>query len=173
MTASVTLASGQLAPVRSHLASAWEQVGFFLADYDEQTRDFRVRDWWPMPSEAFDLQMGDHVVLRDDMRPQLIKWAWDSKACLGEIHSHGDFGDACFSRFDLEGFASWVPHVRWRLRARPYFALVADGATFDGLAWLGDAGPPVQVSVIDGDAEPVVTTGLTLARISEERDQWA
>jgi hypothetical protein len=121
---------------RAHLRGQVEQVGFFLADFDPDARAFVLREWRPMPPEAFEYQSAYHVTLRDEMRPKIIKWAWDADACLVEVHSHGCDGLAWFSPSDLYGFDEWVPHVRWRLGGRPYAAIVAAGDSFDGLAWL-------------------------------------
>ena len=174
MTAYVTADDGLLTTVRQHLEGGRvEQVGFFLADFDEAVRCFRLREWRPMPPDAFEIQTGYHVTLKDEVRPELIKWAWDAGGCLAEIHSHGMLGDACFSPSDLRGFASWVPHVRWRLRARPYLAVVADGDTFDALAWIDPSGEPVQVDRMLTDSEELRMTGLTLARGHEKDDGWA
>jgi hypothetical protein len=70
-----------------------------------------------------------------------------------------------FSGSDIAGFGEWVPHVRWRLRGRPYVALVFDGGVFDALAWdtedgLASAVPTIQV---DG-REALHPNGRTLAR---------
>lgn len=173
MTAVVGLDDGLLTVVRAHLADRVEQVGFFLADFDDAGRRFRLREWRPMPPEAFEIQTGYHVTLNDEARPELIKWAWDAGACLAEVHSHGVHGDACFSPSDLWGFSSWVPHVRWRLGGRPYLALVADGDTFDALAWIDPSGEPEQVDRLLADGEELHTTGLTLARGHQEDDPWA
>jgi hypothetical protein len=148
MTAIV--ATGELyRPAHEHLRGRMEQVGFFLADFDAERRAFLLRKWRPMPPEAFEFQSHYHVTLRDEVRPEIIKWAWDAGACLVEVHSHGDSGSARFSSSDIWGLEEWVPHVRWRLRGRPYAAIVTAGDSFDALAWLDGAGEPSQIERLE------------------------
>lgn len=153
---------------RKHLRGHFEQVGFFLADYDALAHRFIVRDWRSLPEEAFEIQTSYHVTLKDELRPDLINWAFEAGASLIEAHSHGDKGVARFSPSDLFGFQDWVPHVRWRLRGRPYAAIVTAGESFDALAWL-DGGEPVQVDQIITDDVSFEATRDTLMRPSFER----
>src|SRR5436309_106133 len=83
-------------------------VRFSLRDFDPERSAFVLREWRPMPPEAFEYQSAYHVTLRDEIRPEIIKWVWDADACLVEVHSHGDEGTASFSPSDLYGFDEWV-----------------------------------------------------------------
>jgi hypothetical protein len=112
------------------------------------------------------LQSAYRVTLRDEVRPGIIKWAWDAGACLVEVHSHSDLGDAWFSPSDIWGLREWVPHVRWRLRGRPYVAIVSDGSTLDALAWIDQEAEQVDW-IEDEDGERHVATGKTLLRFPE------
>jgi hypothetical protein len=153
---------------QQHLRGTVEQVGFFLADLGEEERAFVLREWRPVPPEAFEFQGAYHVTLRDDVRPEIIRWAWDRDACLVEIHSHLD-GVASFSSSDLFGLEGWVPHVRWRLEGRPYAAIVNAGETFDALAWLDGAMSQVEQLQVDDRTYPA--TARTLARLTKGREQ--
>jgi hypothetical protein len=112
---------------------------------------------------AFDVQTPWHLTLSDETRAAVIKWAHDAGEALMEVHSHMDLGPACFSPSDLLGLGDFVPHVWWRLRHRPYGALVFGDGSFDGLVWRSDPDAPEQVEalVIDGEAE-WPATGRTL-----------
>ena len=156
-------------PAREHLRGRIEQVGFFLADFKATQQAFVLREWRPMPPEAFEIQSAYHVTLRDGARPELIKWAWDSDACLVEAHSHADHGLAGFSPSDIWGFEEWVPHVRWRLRGRPYAAIVTAGDSFDALAWVDGSGEPAQIARLEIDHTVFLATGRTLPRLAELR----
>jgi hypothetical protein len=164
----VIAATGEIyRSARDHLRGRIEQVGFFLADFDEGRSAFVLSEWRPMPPEAFEFQSSYHVTLRDEIRPEIIKWAWDAGACLIEVHSHGDEGFAGFSPSDIWGLDEWVPHVRWRLRGRPYAAIVTAGDTFDALAWLDGTGEPSQVERLEVDDATHVATAGTLPRLAE------
>ncbi|HWF49764.1 MAG TPA: hypothetical protein VG294_03875 [Solirubrobacteraceae bacterium] len=113
-----------------------------------------------------------HVELADDVRPRVIKTAWDTNRCLVEAHSHGDWGDAEFSVSDLHGFEDWVAHVRWRLRGSPYVALVKAGVKWDALAWIDDRATTIDaIEVIAGNhaIEALIPTNATAAKLAAAR----
>jgi hypothetical protein len=63
----------------------------------------------------------------------------------------------------MSGLREWVPHLWWRLRGRPYGAVVVDGDTFDALAWVASADRPEYVVGIELDGGGLLSaTGLTL-----------
>jgi hypothetical protein len=171
VTATITAAGPLYHAAREHLRGHTEQVGFFLANFDAEASAFVLREWRPMPPEAFEYQSAYHVTLRDEMRPEIIRWAWAADACLVEVHSHGDEGIAWFSPSDLFGFDEWVPHVRWRLGGRPYAAIVTAGDSFDALAWLDDGKEPVQVTTLKVDGVTYTTTARTLPRLLELKER--
>ena len=161
---SAIIAGGDLyRAARDHLRGRIEQVGFFLADFDVERHAFVLREWRPMLPAAFEVQSAFHVTLCDEVRPQIIKWAWDADACLVEVHSHGEEGVARFSPSDIWGFDEWVPHVRWRLRSRPYVAVVTAGDSFDALAWLDGTPGPSQIEQLEIDGHVCRATSRTLA----------
>jgi hypothetical protein len=155
------------APAREHLRGHIEQVGFFLADYNPAQQAFALLEWRSMPAEAFEHQSAYHVTLRDEIRPEIITWAFRAQACLIEVHSHGERGTPAFSPSDIGGFADWVPHVRWRLSGRPYAAIVTVGDRLDSICWLGDGHAPEQIEHLKVGAQILQSTGLTLPRWSE------
>ena len=148
---------------RADLDGRVEGAGFFLAAHDPAERAFRLREWRAITSDGFESRSEFHLVLRDEIRAEIIKWAWDAGASLVEAHSH-DLGMASFSLSDIYGLEQWVPHLWWRLRGRPYGAIVVDGETLDALAWIEGADEPEQVVslAIDGDGS-IAATGQTLA----------
>jgi hypothetical protein len=97
----------------------------------------------------FSFQSSYHIELAHETQARLIKRAWDVDCALIELHSHvGRFASAAFSPSDLSGFEEFVPHVRWRLRGKPYLAIVVTAAEFDALAWLGDSLSPQPLECI-------------------------
>jgi len=160
----ISIARKTYSDAQTHLAKRPEQVGFFLADWNECQQLFSVRIWRPLAAKDLEFRSDFHVSLKDQIRPQIIKWAWDNNGCLIEAHSHGRDGSATFSASDLHGFEDWVPHVRWRLKSRPYAAIVTAGDHFDALAWIRPQGACEQIEtvVIVGE-EPRSATQATLA----------
>lgn len=126
---------------------------------------FDCEDWSPLKRTDYEVQAGDYLELTDAARARLIKEAHDRGACLVESHSHPGPYPAAFSYSDLTGLEEFVPHVRWRLRGRPYAALVFAQSGFDGLAWTDGASTlPQQLVAIETENARLAATGLTLAR---------
>jgi hypothetical protein len=142
------------------------RLGFFLADLDGKRRAFRLREWRSLGPQALDERDDLHATLTDEAQADVIKWAWDAGASLVEAHTHGPFATASFSPLDLANLGDWVPHLWWRLRGRPYGALVIAGDTLDALAWLDDprTAVPVSALIVNG-GNALVPTGLTVTSL--------
>jgi hypothetical protein len=165
--ASISFPAALFDELLSHLKRP-EEVAFMLA---EPPTDgcFRVRELRTMGGERFLDHSDDHAELDDAIRGEVIRWAWESDACLVEAHSHGPiFLPARFSGFDFDQFVDWIPHVRWRLAGRPYAALVAAGDDIDGLAWIGEEPEAVDAVLVDG--RPLLSTsGASFAHLEARR----
>jgi hypothetical protein len=148
-----------------------EQVAFFLAQpLDDGLRLVDVRAMGPAD---FDHQSAMHVSLAEHVRPELIAWAWKRELCLVEAHTHVRGDPVCLSSTDLSGLSDWVPHVWWRLRARPYAAIVFGDETVDGIAWRRSATGAEGVAALEVDGRPPqVMTGLSLPRFSRRIDAY-
>lgn len=145
-----------------------EQVGFMLAE-DAGGGLFRIVDLRLVAGHRFTLQSEDRADLDDAIRSEMIQWAWREGGCLVEAHSHGEvLVPARFSRFDFSQFDDWVSHVRWRLRQRPYLALVTAGVQVDGLAWLDEVPVAIDAVRVDG-REPILTTRESIRYLEERR----
>lgn len=151
---------------RGHLDMRAEQVGFFLADWSPTERTFLVRGWRPIRDQAAGGGDDLHVSLSDDQRTAVIQWAWAEDACLIEAHSHGGWSPAAFSAFDLANLDEWVPHLWWRLRGRPYAAIVTSTRDFDGFAWTDR---PDMAEQVDGVAAGVFFRATRATRSFESR----
>jgi hypothetical protein len=150
-----------------------EGAGFFLAQYLPDEHVFRLHRGRRIPEGGFESRSDFYLVLRDEMKAEIIKWAWDEGASLVEAHSHA-FGPARFSPSDIDGFDEWVPHLWWRLRGRPYGALVVAEGTFDALAWIERAEAPEQVDALEVAGEgsvPTTRRTLTSREAKSERDR--
>ena len=108
---------------------------------------FEYVDWNFIPSSGFSFRSLYHFELTDETRANAIKYAHDLGTSLVELHSHDGNWPATFSPSDLLGFQEFVPHVWWRLKHKPYLALVVTRTSFDGLAWLAD---PLNPQYLDG-----------------------
>jgi len=143
-----------------------EEVVFAFARYANRVFDVAALEL--VTAVEVESRTAHHVVLADEVRPRLVKTPWDRDQCLVEAHSHGPRGLAEFSASDLLGFREWVPHVRWRLRGRPYAALVAAGDAWDGLAWV-DGGGPVTVEAIEITDEKAVIDTVSISNATAAR----
>ena len=135
----VRLTSDLYAELWSHLLSGHgEQVAFAFAEAlpDEEGVTFVVREVYLVLPHELEVQADYHVSLTDEAQAKVIKLAWDKQLALGEFHSHpGGRRPAEFSPSDRHGLDEFVPHVRWRLRRQPYFAVVTAPNDFDALVW--------------------------------------
>jgi hypothetical protein len=136
---------------RAHLGAGAEQAGFFVADWLPQKRRFKVRGWRPADGAAVTERGELHVSLPDETRLAVIQWATAEDACLIEAHSHGRWSPAAFSRYDLRNLGEWVPHLWWRLRGRPYAAIVTSTVDLDALAWIDNPHSAEQVNGVMAD----------------------
>jgi hypothetical protein len=143
----ITVEEGIWDKARQHLNEYAERVGFFLADWSQAERQFRIRAWRPVLDRAADVHGQLHVSLPDETRSAIIKWAWAEQGCLIEAHSHGRWSPAAFSRYDMENLGEWVPHLWWRLQGRPYAAIVTSVCDLDVLAWIDG---PDEIEQVDG-----------------------
>lgn len=127
-----------------------EHVVFLLANpVIEPTKiTFKVDKYNLIPDQDTDNSAYD-LKLKEDAQAKIIKWAWDNKACLIEIHSHPVYKVATsFSSYDLDGFEEFVPHVWWRLKGKPYIALVFGQMDYDSLAWIDNPNDSVAIEGI-------------------------
>ena len=132
-----------------------ESAGFMFVVPRTQGDDTHVYEhveWYPVPPEGFVENNWYHLELTDEFRASVIKRAHDLEASIVEFHSHLGPKPASFSPFDRRGLREFVPHVWWRLRNRPYFAVVVTHTTFDGLAWMMNPEEPQHLDgIVVGD----------------------
>jgi len=122
---------------------------------------FEHVDWYPIPQDGFLVRSRYYFELTDEARARVIKRAHDLGASLVEFHSHAGSWPAAFSASDLFGFQEFVPHIWWRLKGKPYLAIVVTRTGFDGLAWLTDPQSPQHVDGIVVDGSVLIPTQLS------------
>ena len=171
MTHSLWLPVGITTDLFSNLAqTATEQVCFLFSGESAADNILRVVEIYAVPPGEFERQSLYHVALADGVRGRVIARATQIGGSLIEVHTHPDGDPASFSHSDLSGLEEWVPHVRWRLRGRPYVALVFAEETFDGLVWDNGVDEPKQLGELilerTGSRSP---TGITSRLLSGGR----
>ena len=140
-----------------------EQAAFLYAKpaVEEDAASFRFVAWDPIPPEGFAVQSRHYLELSDETKAAAIKRAHDLAASLVEVHSHVTAALATFSASDLAGFEEFVPHVWWRLKGRPYLAMVVSKSSFDAFAWVSGPEAPSRLTGIFVDRTPIFPTGLS------------
>lgn len=141
------------AAVKAHLLPnrfIHEEAAFMFVRPQTKNKDkvFVYLDWFSVPEKGFLSRSGFHFELTDEIRAKAIKHAHDLDASLVEFHSHKGRRSAGFSTSDLLGFQEFVPHVWWRLKGRPYFAVVLSRYGLDGLVWIIDPNIPQRLDGI-------------------------
>jgi hypothetical protein len=151
-----------------------EEAAFLFADVESTSRGttFHVRGWYRVEPEDFDERGMHGIELTDACRAAIVKRAHDEGQSLIECHSHPGAMAATFSLYDFEGFTEFVPHVRWRLKERPYAAVVVAATTFDALAWIDPrTTAPSAVDAVTTDDRILFPTRRSVARWREMRGQ--
>lgn len=128
---------------------------------------YNVIDWYPVPEHGFFFKSDYHIELSDETIAKSIKKSHDLKTCLVEVHSHLGQKNVRFSASDFWGFKEFVPHVLWRLKDRPYLAVViSTEGGFDGLVWKS-ANEPVQLDNILTETEILNASCNSLLKIGD------
>lgn len=112
------------------------------------------------PSD-FAERYADYLELHENVRARLIKRAHDLNASMVEMHSHVGPYRAAFSYSDINGLKDNVPHLWWRLRSRPYAAIVVANDGIDGLVWTDNPKSPVGLDEIHDGATVLRPQGTT------------
>lgn len=114
-----------------------EEAAFVLADERKANGNIELvgRELMLLHGNDFAYQTSMHIELADEARSRMLRAAHQRCGVLIEFHSHLGSWPLEFSLSDRSGFNEWVPHVRWRLKGRPYGAVVVGRAGLDGLYW--------------------------------------
>jgi len=134
----IALTKPEYSRLRAHLlppGSEDEEAAFAFADV-EQTDGccFVPREWLLLTPDDFAHRSPYHLELADETRARIIKRAHDLGTSIVEFHSH-PCNLVGFSQSDSAGMAEFVPHVWWRLKGRPYAAVVIAPDGLEGFAW--------------------------------------
>lgn len=103
----------------------------------------------------------DYLELADETRMRIIKRAHALNAAIVEMHSHPWDWPAEFSLSDRAGLRETVPHMRWRLKNRPYSAVVVALTSYDALVWALAEDEPAPL-VLEVGGERLMPTGRSL-----------
>jgi len=153
--------------------SATEKAAFVYArqDVENSATVFRYVEWFPVPPDGFTSRSLFHFELTDETRAMVIKRAHDLGASLIELHSHTGSWPARFSPSDHAGFEEFVPHVWWRLKGRPYLAVVVTASSFDAFVWLSDPRSPEYLDGIVVKEQLFLPTRLSPLQIESYNDE--
>jgi hypothetical protein len=140
-----------------------EEVAFVFAksSANGSRQSFDYLEWYAVPREGFAFRSKWHLELSDETKAGVIKRAHDLKSSLVEFHAHRGGWPARFSGSDWLGFEEFVPHVLWRLKGRPYAAVVVTASGFDGLTWTELVDDPARLTDLSVDGETLKPTGLS------------
>lgn len=153
---------GHLVPKRFRAEEA--AFIFVCRTKKDRAQHFTYLDWLPVLPEGFYFQSRYHFELTDEMRATVIKRAHDLNSSIVELHSHTGIWPARFSQSDFLGFKDFVPHVWWRLKGRPYLAIVVSRFSFDGLIWSTNPNTPERLDAIVVDKSLFKSTKLSPLR---------
>lgn len=141
-----------------------EEAAFIFADVNKVKGDISLisKEVYFIKPDDFLYQSPYYFELTDAMRARIIKRAHDLKVSIVEVHSHIGQKTAQFSESDKYGFVEFVPHIFWRLKNRPYLALVFSNSDFDALVWIDDPRKPLHLEGILIKDQLLTPTNLTI-----------
>ena len=142
-----------------------QEQAAFLFGKCERTKhraNFTVVEARKLGPNEFAVQGAHYIELKDSARATLIKRAHDLEASLIEVHTHIGPRPAEFSSSDIIGLGETVPHMWWRLRGRPYLALVFTKSGFDALVWLDSPKVPRALDALLVGAKIIRPTNLSI-----------
>ena len=130
------------------LGGTCEEAAFLLASAQLSAGDLNlsVVETVKLAPTDFAARYADYLELADGVRGRVIKLAHDRGACLIEVHSHVGPWRASFSFSDIRGLKETVPHMWWRLKGRPYGAIVVARDGLDALVWVKDPEAPMPLN---------------------------
>jgi len=163
--ATIAMTEARYAEIKGHLIPARpkaEEAAFVYARFERGT--FGFVDWYPVPTSEFVHRSVYHIELTDGCRARTIKRAHDLECSIIELHSHPHARVARFSGSDCWGFREYVPHVYWRLRSRPYAAVVVVPNGFDSLVWVSNPRLPNGTADIVLAGKVLRPSGLTFEK---------
>ncbi len=172
----IHMAGGVLARLRQHLfprGGSCEEAAFLFAraQSTDAALELHVLEAQLIPPEGFACRSPFYLELTDETRAAVIKRAHDLGAGLIECHSHPGQRGACFSWSDLHGFDEFVPHAMWRLKGKPYAAIVMAPDSFDALVWRSATARVEPAGAIVTETGRIEPTGLTHSNWSEIYDR--
>jgi hypothetical protein len=166
VTTSLHLSAGTYDDLIAHLLPSggkYEEAAFLFAMPHRTGHDLELRviECAKLGADDFAARYSDYLELKDDVRGRLIKRAHDLRASLVEMHSHVGPFRAAFSYSDINGLKDNVPHFWWRLKSRPYAAIVVARDGIDALVWVDDPETPVALDEIYDGKKVILPQGTT------------
>ena len=166
MIVSISISSDLYGRLRAHLLpsdSQAEEAAFLFAKAATTQVEchLEVIDHVLIEPEGIDYHSFGYLELTDTTRARVIKKAHDLGASLVELHSHRLPFPASFSPTDIAGLREFVPHVWWRLKGKPYVALVIAPGSYDAFGWLVDPMNPQPLDHLLVGRRILYPTGLS------------
>lgn len=167
MAVELELPAGSYRNLRHHLLPKFpknEEVVFVFVDSfkDDETLTFRFKDWYPLKPEDYVSRSASHLELTNQIKAEMIKKAHELGCSLIEFHSHLGQKSAKFSPTDWYGFEEFVPHVMWRLKGKPYCAVVVTTRSLDALVWIDKGADPISLSRIAVEGKTFTPTNNSI-----------
>jgi hypothetical protein len=159
--------------LRAYLDAPHERMAFLLAEASTNGEPWTVvDDLYLTDGEDYAYQGPFGMELADHVRARVLQWATPTCAALVEVHAHGGYDEpTSFSPTDIEGLDNVVPQMLWRLRGRPYTAVVVGGDDLDVLTWdRRGVQPRTLAAVVLGDRN-LTPTGITLAALTSKDEE--
>lgn len=151
-----------------------EEVAFIFVSVikEHQSLTLKYNDWFPVNSADFESRSPFHFELKEQTTASIIKRAHELDCAIVEFHSHVKQISAQFSPTDFNGFKEFVPHVLWRLKDKPYFAVVVTHTSFDALVWLDSLDNPTELKSIQLENHDLKPTNKSIYELKQNYNDF-
>jgi len=125
-------------------------------------------EWYAVQPKDYLNRSGFHFELTHEMNSRTIKRAHDLNSSIIEFHSHLDQKLVKFSYTDWQGFSEFVPHVLWRIKNKPYSAIVITKLGIDALVWVESFDKPLGLNELKIGNKVMIPSNNSLNHIDYE-----
>jgi hypothetical protein len=167
MKITITIPDKVYNEIKHHLLpqnQKFEEAAFVYSSVNVLGRQMELNylEWYAIKPKDYLSRSAYHFELTHEMNSRIIKRAHDLNSSIIELHSHLDHKPVRFSYTDWQGFSEFVPHVLWRIKNKPYSAIVITKQGIDALIWVESFNKPLGLNELIIGNEKIIPSNYSL-----------
>jgi hypothetical protein len=179
MSSNIIIPSGIAEALRRHFfQNELEQGAFLFAEAKREDGELNLvaADYYLVPASGWEAQVEFYLQMKDSERAKIMKLAREKNLCAIDCHSHPRAcDDVWFSPSDVAGITEFAQYAKWKLRGKPFAAMVWGEQSVDAVLWqveFSHAERVAQVKII-GNAEQTLTPTGSWFRAPKGKHRFA